>query len=289
MGDTATLVLLRHGESDWNALNLFTGWVDVGLTEKGRAEAVRSGELLAEHNLLPDVLYTSLLRRAITTAHLALDAADRLWIPVRRSWRLNERHYGALQGLDKAETKARYGDEQFMAWRRSYDTPPPPIEKGSQFSQDTDPRYANIGGGPLTECLADVVARFLPYFTDVIVPDLRSGKTVLIVAHGNSLRALVKYLDQMSDDDDRRAEHSDRHSAALRPGRRPAAGGAGRYLPRPGGGRRRCRGGCQPRTRVSWPRRPIASFEALFAEHRVNGSGTPVAQSVTCPILASLR
>ena len=201
MGDTATLVLLRHGESDWNALNLFTGWVDVGLTEKGRAEAVRSGELLAEQNLLPDVLYTSLLRRAITTAHLALDAADRLWIPVRRSWRLNERHYGALQGLDKAETKARYGDEQFMAWRRSYDTPPPPIEKGSQFSQDTDPRYANIGGGPLTECLADVVARFLPYFTDVIVPDLRSGKTVLIVAHGNSLRALVKYLDQMSDDD----------------------------------------------------------------------------------------
>ena len=177
------------------------GWVDVDLTEKGRAEAVRSGELMAEHDLLPDVLYTSLLRRAITTAHLALDAADRLWIPVHRSWRLNERHYGALQGLDKAETKARYGDEQFMAWRRSYDTPPPPIEKGSEFSQDADPRYANIGGGPLTECLADVVARFLPYFTDVIVPDLRAGKTVLIVAHGNSLRALVKYLDRMSDDD----------------------------------------------------------------------------------------
>ena len=227
MGDTATLVLLRHGESDWNALNLFTGWVDVELTEKGRAEAVRSGELLAEHDLLPDVLYTSLLRRAITTAHLALDTADRLWIPVRRSWRLNERHYGALQGLDKAETKARYGDEQFMAWRRSYDTPPPPIEKGSEFSQDADPRYANIGGGPLTECLADVVARFLPYFTDVIVPDLRVGKTVLIVAHGNSLRALVKYLDGMSDEDDRRAEHPDRHSAALRPGCRHAAGGAG--------------------------------------------------------------
>ncbi|MGD1171991.1 phosphoglyceromutase [Mycobacterium seoulense] len=201
MGDTATLVLLRHGESDWNALNLFTGWVDVGLTEKGRAEAVRSGELLSEQGLLPDVLYTSLLRRAITTAHLALDAADRLWIPVRRSWRLNERHYGALQGLNKSETKERYGEEQFMTWRRSYDTPPPPIEKGSQFSQDTDPRYANIGGGPLTECLADVVVRFLPYFTDVIVPDLRSGKTVLIVAHGNSLRALVKYLDRMSDDD----------------------------------------------------------------------------------------
>jgi 2,3-bisphosphoglycerate-dependent phosphoglycerate mutase len=200
-GNTATLVLLRHGESDWNARNLFTGWVDVGLTDKGREEAIRSGELMAEHNLLPDVLYTSLLRRAITTADLALDTADRLWIPVRRSWRLNERHYGALQGLDKAETKARYGDEQFMAWRRSYDTPPPPIEKGTEFSQDTDPRYANIGGGPLTECLADVVARFLPYFTDVIVPDLRTGKTVLIVAHGNSLRALVKHLDQMSDEE----------------------------------------------------------------------------------------
>jgi len=201
MGDTAALVLLRHGESDWNALNLFTGWVDVGLTEKGRAEAVRSGELMTEHDLLPDVLYTSLLRRAITTAHLTLDAADRLWIPVRRSWRLNERHYGALQGLNKAETKERYGEEQFMAWRRSYDMPPPPIEKGSKFSQDGDPRYANIAGGPLTECLADVVARFLPYFTDVIVPDLRTGKTVLIVAHGNSLRALVKHLDGMSDEE----------------------------------------------------------------------------------------
>jgi 2,3-bisphosphoglycerate-dependent phosphoglycerate mutase len=200
-GNTATLVLLRHGESEWNASNQFTGWVDVDLTAKGRAEAVRSGELIAEHNLFPDVLYTSLLRRAITTAHLALDTADRLWLPVRRSWRLNERHYGALQGLNKAEIKARYGDEQFMAWRRSYDTPPPPIEKGSEFSQDTDPRYANIGGGPLTECLADVVARFLPYFTDVIVPDLRTGKTVLIVAHGNSLRALVKHLDQMSDEE----------------------------------------------------------------------------------------
>jgi 2,3-bisphosphoglycerate-dependent phosphoglycerate mutase len=199
MGKPGTLVLLRHGESEWNALNLFTGWVDVDLTEKGRAEATRSGELLVQHGLLPDVLYTSLLRRAITTAHLALDAADRLWIPVRRSWRLNERHYGALQGLDKAETKQRYGEEQFMKWRRSYGVPPPPIELGSKFSQDTDPRYANIGGGPLTECLADVVARFLPYFTDVIVPDVRLGKTVLVAAHGNSLRALVKYLDQMPD------------------------------------------------------------------------------------------
>jgi 2,3-bisphosphoglycerate-dependent phosphoglycerate mutase len=197
----ATLVLLRHGESEWNALNLFTGWVDVDLTDKGRAEAVRSGQLVVEHGLSPDVVYTSLLRRAITTANLALDTADRHWIPVRRSWRLNERHYGALQGLNKSDIRARYGDEQFMAWRRSYDTPPPPIEKGSQFSQDADPRYANIGGGPLTECLADVVARFVPYYTDVIVPDLRMGKTVLIAASGNSLRALVKYLDGMSDDE----------------------------------------------------------------------------------------
>jgi 2,3-bisphosphoglycerate-dependent phosphoglycerate mutase len=201
MGDVGTLVLLRHGESEWNALNLFTGWVDVDLTEKGRAEAIRGGELIVEHGLLPDVLYTSLLRRAITTAQLTLDAADRLWIPVKRSWRLNERHYGALQGLDKAETKERYGEEQFMAWRRSYDTPPPPIERGSQFSQDADPRYVNINGGPLTECLADVVKRFLPYYTDVIVPDLRVGKTVLVAAHGNSLRALVKYLDDMSDEE----------------------------------------------------------------------------------------
>lgn len=201
MGNVGTLVLLRHGESEWNATNLFTGWVDVDLTEQGRAEAIRSGELIAEHDLLPDVLHTSLLRRAITTAHLALDKADRLWIPVRRSWRLNERHYGALQGLNKAETKEKYGEEQFMKWRRSYDVPPPPIERGSKFSQDDDPRYANIGGGPLTECLADVVARFLPYYTDVIVADLRVGKTVLIAAHGNSLRALVKYLDDMSDDE----------------------------------------------------------------------------------------
>jgi 2,3-bisphosphoglycerate-dependent phosphoglycerate mutase len=197
----ATLILLRHGESVWNEKNLFTGWVDVDLTDKGRAEAVRGGQLLAEQGVLPDVLYTSLLRRAITTAHLALDAADRLWIPVHRDWRLNERHYGALQGLDKAETKAKYGDEQFMAWRRSYDTPPPPIEKGSEFSQDSDPRYADIDGGPLTECLKDVVERFVPYYESTIVPDLQAGKTVLIAAHGNSLRALVKYLDGMSDED----------------------------------------------------------------------------------------
>ena len=196
-----TLILLRHGESDWNQKNLFTGWVDVDLTEKGRTEAVRAGKLLVENGLLPDVLYTSLLRRAITTANLALDAADRHWIPVHRDWRLNERHYGALQGLDKAATKDKYGEEQFMAWRRSYDTPPPPIEKGSEYSQDADPRYAEIGGGPLTECLQDVVARFVPYYEATIVPDLRAGKTVLIAAHGNSLRALVKYLDGMSAED----------------------------------------------------------------------------------------
>ncbi|NKZ13943.1 phosphoglyceromutase [Mycolicibacterium septicum DSM 44393] len=196
-----TLILLRHGESDWNQKNLFTGWVDVDLTEKGRTEAIRGGKLLVENDVLPDVVYTSLLRRAITTANLALDAADRHWIPVHRDWRLNERHYGALQGLDKAATKEKYGEEQFMAWRRSYDTPPPPIEKGSEFSQDADPRYADIGGGPLTECLKDVVTRFVPYYEDTIVPDLKAGKTVLIAAHGNSLRALVKYLDGMSDED----------------------------------------------------------------------------------------
>jgi 2,3-bisphosphoglycerate-dependent phosphoglycerate mutase len=195
-----TLILLRHGESQWNALNLFTGWVDVDLTDKGRAEAARAGELIGALDRLPDVLYTSLLRRAISTANIALDKADRHWIPVHRNWRLNERHYGALQGLDKAETKAKYGEEQFMAWRRSYDTPPPPIERGSKFSQDADPRYADVDGGPLTECLADVVARFVPYFENAIAPDLRAGKTVLIAAHGNSLRALVKYLDGMSDE-----------------------------------------------------------------------------------------
>lgn len=196
-----TLILLRHGESDWNQKNLFTGWVDVDLTDKGRTEAVRGGQLMVEQGVLPDVVYTSLLRRAITTANLALDAADRHWIPVHRDWRLNERHYGALQGLDKAATKEKYGEEQFMAWRRSYDTPPPPIERGSEFSQDTDPRYADIGGGPLTECLKDVVTRFVPYYESTIVPDLKAGKTVLIAAHGNSLRALVKYLDGMSDEE----------------------------------------------------------------------------------------
>ncbi|GAB7193371.1 phosphoglyceromutase [Kineococcus sp. NUM-3379] len=198
---TATLVLLRHGESEWNALNLFTGWVDVPLSEKGRAEASRGGELLAGAGILPDVVHTSLLRRAITTAHLALDAADRHWIDVRRSWRLNERHYGALQGKDKKQTLAEFGEEQFMLWRRSYDTPPPEIEAGSEFSQDGDARYADLGADmPRTECLQDVVTRMLPYWEEAVVPDLRAGKVVLLAAHGNSLRALVKHLDGISDE-----------------------------------------------------------------------------------------
>jgi len=199
---TYTLVLLRHGESDWNAKNLFTGWVDVDLTEKGRAEAVRGGELLVEAGILPDVVHTSLQRRAINTANLALDVADRHWIPVRRSWRLNERHYGALQGKDKKQTLQEYGEEQFMLWRRSFDTPPPPIEDDNEFSQVGDPRYADLGADmPRTECLKDVIARFLPYWEDSIVPDLTSGRTVLVAAHGNSLRALVKHLDGISDED----------------------------------------------------------------------------------------
>ncbi len=165
---TGTLVLLRHGESEWNALNLFTGWVDVHLTDKGMAEGKRAGELLAEHNLLPDVLYTSLLRRAISTANLALDACDRHWIPVIRDWRLNERHYGALQGKNKAQTKAEFGEDQFMLWRRSYDTPPPPIEAGSEYSQDQDVRYAALPEVPLTECLLDVVKRLVPYWEETI-------------------------------------------------------------------------------------------------------------------------
>jgi 2,3-bisphosphoglycerate-dependent phosphoglycerate mutase len=198
----STLVLLRHGESEWNQKNLFTGWVDVDLTAKGEAEARRGGELLVEHGLLPDVVHTSLQRRAIRTAELALDAADRLWIPVHRSWRLNERHYGALQGKDKSQTLAEFGEEQFMLWRRSYDTPPPPLPVDDEFSQFDDPRYASLPpeARPRTECLADVVARMLPYWYDAIVPDLRAGSTVLIAAHGNSLRALIKHLDDMAED-----------------------------------------------------------------------------------------
>jgi len=191
-----TLVLLRHGESEWNAKNLFTGWVDVPLTHLGEREATRSGALMREAGLLPDVVHTSLLRRAISAANLALEVADRHWIPVRRDWRLNERHYGALQGLDKAQIRDEYGDEQFALWRRSYGTRPPPIEPGGEFSQDGDPRYAGIDI-PRSECLADVVDRMLPYWESSIVPDLQAGRTVLVAAHGNSLRALVKYLDDI--------------------------------------------------------------------------------------------
>ncbi len=200
---TSTLVLLRHGESTWNALNQFTGWVDVDLSERGVTEAARGGALLAESGVLPDVVHTSLLRRAIRTSQIALDACDRHWIPVRRSWRLNERHYGALQGKNKKQTLDAYGEEQFMLWRRSYDTPPPAIDPDDEFSQTHDPRYAWLPpeSNPRTECLADVVVRLIPYWEDVLVPDLRAGKVVLVAAHGNSLRALVKHLDGISDDD----------------------------------------------------------------------------------------
>jgi 2,3-bisphosphoglycerate-dependent phosphoglycerate mutase len=197
-----TLILLRHGESEWNKLNQFTGWVDVDLSEAGIAEGRRGGELLVEHGLLPDVVHTSVLRRAIRTADIALDVADRHWIPVRRSWRLNERHYGALQGKDKAAIRAEFGDEQFMLWRRSYDVPPPPLADDDPHSQVGDPRYAGLSDVvPRTECLADVVERMLPYWYDAIVPDLRLGQTVLVAAHGNSLRALIKYLDDVSRED----------------------------------------------------------------------------------------
>lgn len=201
---THTLILLRHGESEWNAANLFTGWVDVGLTDKGRAEAVRGGALLREAGITPDVVVTSLLKRAITTANLALEEAGLSWLPVQRNWRLNERHYGALQGKNKKETLEAYGEDQFMLWRRSYDTPPPPIDPDSEFAQAHDARYANLPpeARPSTECLADVVTRLIPYWQDVIVGEyLSSGQTVLVAAHGNSLRALVKHLDGISDED----------------------------------------------------------------------------------------
>ena len=199
---TYTLVLLRHGESEWNAKNLFTGWVDVPLNDKGRAEGVRAGELMRDAGLAPDVVHTSLLRRAINTAATALDVADRHWIPVRRSWRLNERHYGALQGKNKKETLDEYGEEQFMLWRRSFDVPPPPLDDDSEWSQAGLPQYADLGDElPRTECLKDVIERFLPYWESSIVPDLRAGKVVLVAAHGNSLRALVKHLDSISDED----------------------------------------------------------------------------------------
>jgi 2,3-bisphosphoglycerate-dependent phosphoglycerate mutase len=199
---THTLVLLRHGESLWNAENLFTGWVDVALSDAGRAEAERGGEQLRDAGILPDVVHTSLLRRAISTATIGLDVADRHWIPVRRSWRLNERHYGALQGKNKKQTLDEYGEEQFMLWRRSYDVPPPPLDDDDEFSQAHDVRYAGLGDElPRAECLADVIRRLLPYWDGPLADDLRTGQTVLVAAHGNSLRAIVKHLDGISDDD----------------------------------------------------------------------------------------
>ncbi len=198
----ATLVLLRHGESDWNNKNLFTGWVDVDLTEHGEEQARLGGLMLAEAGLLPTVVHTSLLSRAIRTSNIALEACNRSWIPVTRHWRLNERHYGALQGKDKAATLAEYGEEQFQLWRRSYDIPPPPIEPGSEWDVSTEERYCLLARDlvPRTECLQDVVHRLLPYWYDAIVPDLRAGQTVLVAAHGNSLRALVMHLDGLSEE-----------------------------------------------------------------------------------------
>ncbi len=195
------LILVRHGQSVWNESNQFTGWVDVDLTDKGRAEAVAAGKLLKEKGVLPDVVYTSLLRRAITTANIALDAADRHWIPVVRNWRLNERHYGKLQGLNKAEIREQFGEEQFMEWRRSYGTPPPEIDVDNEYAQTGDPRYYNLPEVPRTECLKDVVERFVPYFTDNILPRAAKGESVMVAAHGNSLRALVKHLDNISDEE----------------------------------------------------------------------------------------
>ncbi len=194
------LILLRHGESEWNAKNLFTGWVDVNLSEAGVLEAKISGQLLEQAQVFPDVVHTSLLRRAIMTANFALNEAGRVWIPVKHSWRLNERHYGALQGKDKKAIREEYGDEQFMQWRRSYDVPPPRIEADSEYSQSNDVRYKDAPK-ILSECLKDVLERVLPYWEDEIVPDLKTGKVVLVTAHGNSLRALVKYLENISDDD----------------------------------------------------------------------------------------
>ena len=196
------LVVLRHGQSEWNATGVFTGWENAHLTAQGELEATRAGALLAEHGMLPDFAHTSLLRRAIRTADLVLAAADRDWIPVRRSWRLNGRHYGALQGRHKAQVTRQYGERQVMLWRRSYDVPPPPLDAASVSDQAADPRYWTLppDGLPRTESLADVSARLLPYWYDVIVPDLHTGGCVLVVSHGNTLRALVKHLESIPDD-----------------------------------------------------------------------------------------
>jgi 2,3-bisphosphoglycerate-dependent phosphoglycerate mutase len=197
------LVLLRHGESDWNRENRFTGWTDVGLSEKGLKEATEAGRQMREQGYVFDVAYTSVLKRAIKTLWVALEEMELMWIPVYHSWRLNERHYGALQGLNKAETAERHGLEQTQIWRRSYDVPPPPLEPGDPRYPGNDPRYSSIKPDelPLTECLKDTVARFLPYWHETIAPAVSAGQRVLIAAHGNSLRALVKYLDNISDKD----------------------------------------------------------------------------------------
>jgi len=197
------IVLLRHGESTWNQENRFTGWTDVGLTEKGQAEAVAAGQLLKKEDFAFDIAYTSVLRRAIKTLWTVLEEMDRMWIPIQHSWRLNERHYGALQGLNKSETAAKFGDEQVLVWRRAYDTPPPPLAEDDPRLEAGNPRYADLPPAqfPRTECLKDTVERFLPYWHETIAPTVRSGKKVIIAAHGNSLRALIKYLDKMSDAD----------------------------------------------------------------------------------------
>ncbi len=197
------VVLLRHGESVWNKENRFTGWTDVDLSERGLTEAQKAGQVLKEQGFVFDVAFTSVLKRAIRTLWITLDVMDLMWIPVHRSWRLNERHYGALQGLNKAETASQYGEDQVLVWRRSYDTPPPVLEKTDSRYPGNDPRYADMDDKdlPLTECLKDTVARFLPYWHETIAPTILSGKRVIIAAHGNSLRALVKYLDDISDED----------------------------------------------------------------------------------------
>ena len=257
-----TLVLLRHGQSEWNEKNLFTGWVDVGPDRRRASGGRRGGELLRERDLLPDVVHTSVLRRAIGTAQIALDAADRLWLPVRRSWRLNERHYGALQGKDKKQTLEEFGEEQFMLWRRSYDTPPPPARRRRRVvagrrrrrTPRCPPRLV-----PRTECLKDVVVRMLPYWYDGIVPDLRAGRTVLVAAHGNSLRALVKHLDGISDEDIAGLNIPTgipllyRLDAAMRPLT------SRRGVPRPGGRRGSDRGGQEPGREVRRLSRPMSS------------------------------